>query len=119
MTLVRRLLARDDVLEVLHPALPFFPSPAWWLRQFSGSSGLFSFRIGGDPRRFCDALEVFQIGVSWGGHESLALPSSVLPEVVPGSGTRSDLPLDLVRLSVGLEDPDDLWKDMERGLASA
>jgi cystathionine beta-lyase len=118
IVLSRKLMADPRVRAVLHPAHPFFPTHGLWLRQFSGSSGLFSIRIDGDPRRFCDALEVFLLGVSWGGHESLALPSTVLPEVSPKGGVRPDLPRDLVRLSVGLEDPEDLWNDLQRGLAT-
>ena len=116
--LARRLMAHPRVRAVLHPAHPFFPTHALWLRQFHGSSGLFSFRLDGDPARFCDALEVFLLGVSWGGHESLALPVTALPERVPEDGVRPDLPADLVRLSVGLENPEDLWADLERGLAA-
>jgi len=118
MALARRLIAHPRVRAVLHPALPFFPTHALWLRQFEGASGLFAFRLDGDPRRFCDALCVFLLGVSWGGHESLALPAVVLPEVAGRGGTRPDLPADLIRLSVGLEDPEDLWEDLERGFAA-
>jgi cystathionine beta-lyase/cystathionine gamma-synthase len=61
---------------------------------------------------------LFLLGVSWGGFESLALPSSILPEVAKGKGVRLDLPRNLVRLSVGLEDPEDLWEDLQRGFAA-
>lgn len=118
LDLARRLMAHSRVREVLHPAHPFFPTHSLWLEQFEGSSGLFSFRIDGDPRAFCDALEVFLLGVSWGGHESLALPAAVLPEVLLEDPVRPSLPSDLIRLSVGLEDPEDLWRDLERGFAA-
>jgi cystathionine beta-lyase len=117
--LARKLLLHERVSEVLHPALPFFPSHALWQRQFSGSSGLFSFRLRGDVRRFADALRVFHLGVSWGGFESLALPNAVVEAAYRGDPLRPDIPADLVRLSVGLEDPEDLWEDLERGLAAA
>jgi cystathionine beta-lyase len=119
MDLARRLLLEERVVEVLHPALPFFPGHALWKAQFSGSSGLFSFRLRGDVRRFADALEIFKIGVSWGGFESLCLPT-VLLGGPHGDGGRPDIPEDLIRLSVGLEDPNDLWADLQKGfLASA
>ncbi len=115
--IARRLLEHDRVIDVLHPALPYFPSHSLWQRQFQGASGLFSFRLQGDVRRFCDALELFSIGVSWGGFESLALPHAVVAAAEPP--TRTEIPDDLIRLSIGLEDPDDLWQDLERGFAAA
>ena len=116
--LSHRLMDHPRVLEVLHPANPFFPGHAIWRGHFEGASGLFSFLLDGDPERFCDALELFLLGVSWGGFESLALPSSILPEVARGKGVRLDLPRNLVRLSAGLEDPEDLWEDLLRGFAA-
>ena len=116
--LSHKLMDHPRVLEVLHPANPFFPGHAVFSSHFEGSSGLFSFLLDGEPERFCDALELFLLGVSWGGFESLALPSSILPEVAKGRGVRLDLPRNLVRLSVGLEDPEDLWEDLQRGFAA-
>lgn len=116
--LSRKLMDHPRVLEVLHPANPFFAGHAIYRSHFEGSSGLFSFLLDGEPERFCDALELFLLGVSWGGFESLALPSSILPEVAKGKGVRLDLPRNLVRLSAGLEDPEDLWEDLQRGFAA-
>lgn len=116
--LSHKLMNESRVLEVLHPANPFFPGHQLWQSHFEGSSGLFSFLLDGDPGRFCDALELFLLGVSWGGFESLALPSTILPEVATGKGVRRDLPRNLVRLSAGLEDPEDLWEDLQRGFAA-
>ena len=117
--MARRLLLHEGVLEVLHPALPFFPTHGLWKKQFSGSSGLFAIRIRGDVRRFADALRVFRIGVSWGGFESLVLPHAVVASAHPADDLRSDIPRDLVRLSIGLEDPEELWSDLERALAAS
>jgi cystathionine beta-lyase len=117
--LARRLLVQDRVADVLHPALPFFPTHARWKKQFSGSSGLFSFRLRGDARRFADALKVFRLGVSWGGFESLVLPSVLVSSGQRGDNQRPDVPEDLIRLSVGLEDVEDLWEDLERGLKAS
>jgi cystathionine beta-lyase len=111
------LAARPEVAEVLHPALPSCPGHELWRRDFQGSSGLFSFTLnGGDDAaraRLIDGLELFGIGYSWGGFESLAIPidphrhRSVVKR--PQAGP-------MVRLQIGLEDPDDLIADLERGL---
>lgn len=119
LLVAKRLLEHERVLDVLHPALPSFPSHSLWKKQFSGSSGLFAFRLRGDPRRFADALEVFHLGVSWGGFESLALPHAVIAASHTEDELRPDIPDDLIRLSIGLEDPEDLWKDLERGFAAS
>lgn len=111
------LSRRPEVRRVLHPALPDCPGHAAWVRDFEGSSGLFSFMLdgGGEAERaaFIDALRLFGIGYSWGGFESLALP-------VDPARYRSAKPWEgdgpLVRLHIGLEDPDDLISDLERGL---
>lgn len=81
--------------------------------QMLGSGALFSFEpINQDPRAiesFVDSLELFQIGVSWGGHESLATPHVMQP-------TGYDKPTHMVRFYTGLEDPQDLIADIERAL---
>ncbi len=101
------LKAQPRVGLVLHPALPDCPGHEIWNRDFKGSSGLFSFELEGDTAAFVDGLEMFGIGFSWGGYESLALP-------VHPHRTVSRAPADnLIRLHVGLEDPDDLIDDLE------
>jgi len=117
--IARKLLLDERVVEVLHPALPFFPSHTLWKKQFSGSSGLFSFRMRGDVRRFANALRIFSLGVSWGGFESLCVPHALLSAAHPKSNLRPDIPDDLVRISVGLEDPEDLWEDLEGAFKAA
>ncbi len=114
------LKAQPQVAQVLHPALPDCPGHAHFLRDFKGSSGLFSFVLNGgdDAARsaLIDGLELFGIGYSWGGYESLALP------VDPAryrSATTPTFPGPLVRLSIGLEDPDDLIADLAAGLDRA
>ncbi|HEX8466683.1 MAG TPA: cystathionine beta-lyase [Allosphingosinicella sp.] len=113
LRIARWLKEQPQVAAVLHPALPGCPGHEAWARDFKGSSGLFSFAlkgVGDDERtRFVESLELFGIGYSWGGYESLAVP------VDPGklrTVTRwtSDGPL--VRLQIGLEDPDDLIEDL-------
>ncbi|WP_022682534.1 cystathionine beta-lyase [Sphingobium bisphenolivorans] len=112
------LAQQPDVARVLHPALPSCPGHDLWRRDFSGSSGLFSFILdGGDERAraaLIDGLAHFGIGYSWGGFESLALP-------VDPARYRTAKPWQaegpLVRLQIGLEDPDDLIADLDAGLA--
>nr|WP_245396571.1 cystathionine beta-lyase [Jiella sonneratiae] len=112
------LSGRDDVAEVRHPALPSFFDHDLYARQFGGSSGLFSFLLPGGFDRaaaFLDALEIFGLGYSWGGHESLAVAVDLSDRTVckgPADGT-------FIRLQVGLEDVADLVADLERGFAAA
>jgi cystathionine beta-lyase len=103
--------------RVLHPALADCPGHDAWKRDFSGSSGLFSFELkDADPARraaFIDSLKLFGIGYSWGGYESLVLP-------VDPVRTVSEPPApNLVRLHVGLEDTDDLIADLAAAFAQA
>ena len=117
LRIARWLETRPEVARVLHPALPACPGHDLWRRDFLGSSGLFSLVLdGGDDAAraaFIDSLELFGIGYSWGGFESLAIP------VDPHrhrSATTAAFPGPLVRLQIGLEDPDDLIEDLARGL---
>lgn len=112
------LHARPEVAQVLHPALRGCPGHDLWRRDFTGSSGLFSFALagGGEAERaaFVDALALFGIGYSWGGFESLALP--VDPER-HRTATRRPAMGPMVRLQIGLEEPADLIADLDRALA--
>jgi cystathionine beta-lyase len=108
---------QPQVAAVLHPALPDCPGHECWARDFSGSTGLFSFVLrGGDDAartRFIEGLELFGLGYSWGGYESLVVPAD--PERIRTATTwRSHGPL--VRLHIGLEDPKDLIEDLAAGL---
>ena len=114
------LKTRAEVAEVLCPPLPGSPGHDLWRRDFTGGCGLFSFTLaeGIDDAARCrliDALELFGIGYSWGGFESLALPAD--PARIR---TVTDWPKErlLVRLSIGLEDPHDLVADLARGFAA-
>ena len=106
-----------DVAAVLHPALPSCPGHDLWKRDFSGSSGLFSFVLnGGDDRAraaLIDGLSHFGIGYSWGGYESLALP---VDPPKHRSATVWSAAGNVVRLQIGLEDVDDLIADLHAGL---
>lgn len=112
------LKARPEVARVLHPALPECPGHEFFLRDFKGPAGLFSFVLkgGSDAARtaLIDGLDHFGIGYSWGGYESLAIP--VDPERYRSATEwRAEGPV--VRLQIGLEDPDDLIADLDAGLA--
>ena len=120
------LAERDEIARVLCPMLPGAPGHAQWKRDFTGGCGLFSFIFrGGDAARrdrFIDALTLFGIGYSFGGFESLVVP-------VDPAGIRTATrwpppdadPADRfgVRLSIGLEDPDDLIADIAEALDRA
>jgi cystathionine beta-lyase len=109
------LQGRPEVADVLHPALPSCPGHDHFVRDFAGPSGLFSFVFAGgtDAARvaFVDALQLFGIGYSWGGFESLALP--VDPDR-HRSVARPQRAGALVRLQIGLEDTADLIADLTR-----
>ncbi len=113
------LQGRDEVARVLNPALPDDPGHAIWARDFSGSNGLFGLELkeGTETQlaAFCDTLELFAMGFSWGGYESLIVPS----DLVGARVATKDLPKGpLFRIHVGLEDPQDLIADLERGFAA-
>ena len=112
------LSGRDEVAAVLHPALPGSPGHDIWCRDFSGAAGLFAFALRHESSvaSFLDALDIFGLGFSWGGFESLALNCD------PQFATRSHPPRfagPLIRLSVGLEDPADLIADLDRALLAS
>jgi len=111
------LAGQDEVLQVLHPALPGAPGHGLWRRDYSGAAGLFGvvLRPASDQavEAFLDALQLFGLGFSWGGFESLALnadPQFDVRQFKPAFGGP------VIRLNIGLEDPDDLIADLRRGL---
>jgi cystathionine beta-lyase len=119
LEVARWLATRLEVARVLHPALPGAPGHAIWKRDFSGACSLFGVEFKPDysvesTHAFCEALALFGIGASWGGFESLALPTSGFVTRTAG-GAQFAGPL--VRLHIGLEDVGDLLADLEQGLA--
>lgn len=115
------LAEQPQVARVLCPLLPDDPGHATWTRDFTGGCGLFAFVLADDDpaasARVADALELFGIGYSWGGYESLALP--ITPQDYRNIMASPALGRGAVRLSIGLEDPDDLIDDLAQALAQA
>lgn len=119
------LSARPEVAHVLCPFLPGAPGYDLWKRDFNGGCGLFSFVLKGRDEaarsRLIDALELFGIGYSWGGFESLAIPfdpasirsCTTWPPADWDTGDRHG-----IRLSIGLEDTADLIADLEQAFAA-
>lgn len=115
----RWLQQQPGVARVFYPALPEDPGHALWQRDFRGASGLVSFALqGSDPAaadRVVDALQLFGIGASWGGYESLAITAA--PERLREHSHWRSEGTPVVRLHVGLEDPADLTADLAQALA--
>jgi cystathionine beta-lyase len=118
LKIARWLAGQPQVARVLHPALPDCAGHEHWVRDFKGSSGLFAFELNGggeaERTRFIESLELFGIGYSWGGYESLAVPSDPKPL---RSVTAREQSGPMVRLNIGLEDVDDLIADLGAALA--
>lgn len=106
---------QPQVSRVLHPAFDECPGSAFWKRDFTGAAGLFGvvFKSTSDEqvRRFVDALDMFGIGVSWGGYESLALPVKPTRTAVPWTEEGR-----LVRFNIGLDDTTSLIEDLAKAL---
>ncbi|MBR0693132.1 cystathionine beta-lyase [Bradyrhizobium lablabi] len=118
LEIARWLAARPEVARVLHPALESDPGHAIWKRDFTGASGLFSIVLKPVPQQAVDALldtlNLFGMGFSWGGFESLIIPFDctdyrTATKWAPGGPT--------LRLHIGLENVDDLKADLDRGFA--
>ncbi|MFA5951733.1 MAG: cystathionine beta-lyase [Hyphomicrobium sp.] len=112
------LETRPEVARVLHPALPSHQGHALWKRDFKGASGLFSIILKPAPRKaiaaMLDGLELFGMGYSWGGFESLIIPFDPTPIRTATKWTAAG---PAFRLHAGLEDIQDLIADLEAGFA--
>lgn len=118
MKVAEWLSGRPEVASVLHPALPGAPDHDLWRRDFTGAAGLFGVvlhpALETQVNAMLDGLDLFGLGFSWGGYESLITSSH--PQVKRTVNKWGGAPL--LRLSIGLEDPDDLIADLEKGLAA-
>jgi cystathionine beta-lyase len=120
LTVARWLSTHAAVSRVLHPALPRSPGHEAWARDYAGSAGVFGVVLKtadiAKTHAFLDALQLFGLGFSWGGFESLALdadPQLIVRQFPPRFGGA------LIRLNIGLEDPADLIADLDQALAKA
>jgi cystathionine beta-lyase len=116
LRLAKWLARRPEVARVLHPALPGDPGYKIWRRDFSGTSGLFGVVLNPVSEKavaaMLDGLELFGMGYSWGGYESLAIPT--YPHQI--RETRDwDPEYPCLRFHAGLEHSDDLITDLEKG----
>ena len=116
LTVAQWLRTRPEVLEVIYPALPGSRGFDLWQRDFIGASGLFAVVLKPVARARVDAmldgLQLFGMGWSWGGFESLIIP--IYPELVQ-TATTWDAGGPCLRVAIGLEDPDDLIEDLAEG----
>lgn len=118
LEIARWLEQRPEVSRVLHPALESNPGHALWKRDFLGASGLFAFELKPVPKAavaaMLDGLQLFGMGASWGGFESLVLPFNATPY---RTATKWQAAGPTVRIHIGLEDVADLKEDLEAGFA--
>ncbi len=119
ITVAEWFAGQPEVEQVLHPALPGAPGHELWKRDFTGACSLFGvvfkprFSIAA-THAMIDSLELFGIGASWGGYESLALPTTGFVTRTTGHGAFQG---PVARFHIGLEDTADLIADLDRGLA--
>jgi len=118
LALATRLQSHPAVARVHHPALS---QPR--AKGLTGTSGLFSIELAPsiDIPAFCNALKLFKLGVSWGGHESLICPAGVARVQAggPNHAIRFGLPERMVRLNIGLEGTESVWSDLVQALETS
>ncbi|MFL5135441.1 MAG: cystathionine beta-lyase [Microvirga sp.] len=114
----RWLEGRPEVARVLHPAMETYPGHEIWKRDFKGSSGLFSIILKPCSDRalaaMLDGLSLFGMGYSWGGFESLVIPFNC---ATYRTATKWEPGGHALRFHIGLEDLDDLKRDLDAGFA--
>ena len=110
----RRLTHSPAVETVLHPALPSCPGHVFWKRDMGRSAGVFSVVLtpvtDAELEAALTALKIFAIGASWGGTRSLIAPMAIKGDRTISPWTPEGT---VLRISIGLEDPDDLWNDLD------
>ena len=117
LKIAKWLSNRPEIDRILHPALSSCPGHDIWQRDFNGSNGLFGVVFKPLSERamhtFIDGLELFSLGGSWGGYESLVLPTNITRTATKWKNNDQ-----CIRFHIGLENPDDLIRDIERSLKS-
>lgn len=121
LEVARWLQSRPEVETVLHPALESHPEHALWKRDFSGSNGLFSVIFKDTTPesldKFLEAMSLFGMGFSWGGYESLLISCDDQLNRIEGDRIHNRAG-PLIRVHVGLEDPEDLISDLDQAFAA-
>ncbi|GLZ04940.1 cystathionine gamma-synthase [Actinomadura sp. NBRC 104412] len=114
------LSGREEVRSVLYPGLPEHPGHGIAAKQMKAFGGMVSFRMGSEEEavRVCESTKLFILGESLGGVESLIEHPGRMTHA-SAKGSPLEVPGDLVRLSVGIEDVDDLLRDLERAITAA
>ena len=124
-TVINFLRGQKKVKEILYPYKPSSKSYKLWKKYYSGATGLLSIVIKSKKKssviKFVNSLELFGIGYSWGGFESLAILQEIRStnkdEYIQGRNyLRFNKDEHIVRLHIGLEDPKDLISDLKRSL---
>jgi cysteine-S-conjugate beta-lyase len=120
LKLAQWIQSQPEVARVLHPALPSDPGYALWKRDFTGASGLFGVSLKANVsreamNRLIDSLKLFGLGASWGGFESLVMPTEV---VAIRTATKWHPPGPVFRVHAGLEAVEDLIEDMNQAFAA-
>ncbi len=114
------LQTRPEVSQVLHPALPDNPYHELWIRDFTGAAGLFTFELKPSSKQdllnFLNSFELFGLGFSYGGYESLVMNCD--PQLIYRDKNNLKFDGPLIRLSIGLEDVEDLKADLEKAFAT-
>lgn len=124
MKIAEHLEKHSRVRRVIYPGLPSFPQYELGRKQMTGYSGLMSFELDTDNlefiKSFVNGLRLFQIGVSWGGHESLVYAPAIsyLKEMPEERFKEMGIAPGLIRISIGLENCGDLISDLEQSMDS-